>query len=304
MYTKPVTEIILDHNLNAHCYADDTLIYFSFKSEVEFYSNFENLRLCISDISEWMRANSLKLNHEKTDIILIGTQDNDRLIDSFTIGNNSVSVSNEVKYLGAIIDHKVTLEGHINSVCRVCFIKIHQLWKIRRYLDFETTKTLVHTAIISRLDHINGILAGLPIKTTKKLQRVLNGAARLIFRQPKRTNTTPLLQQLHWLPVRCRIKHKVLTLVYKCINGTGPQYLCDLLRPYRVDRENLRSGNQQLLEVPYPENRYSSRAFSYYGPKHWNQLPPNVRSATSVKLFRKRLKTHLFYRYFILGERD
>ena len=86
-------------------------------------------------------------------------------------------------------------------------------WKllsfIRRFLSTDTTKALVHAFVTSRVDYCNSLLYGLPASHLNKVQRVLNAAARLVCRAPRYCRITPLLYELHWLPVRQRISFKI-----------------------------------------------------------------------------------------------
>ena len=79
------------------------------------------------------------------------------------------------------------------------------------------------------LDYGNALLAGLPPEHLKKLQRIQNIAARIITFTPRRGHITPILKQLHWLPIKHRIEFKILLHVFRCINGTAPRYLADIL---------------------------------------------------------------------------
>ncbi|CAI9580793.1 unnamed protein product, partial [Staurois parvus] len=63
----------------------------------------------------------------------------------------------------------------------------------------ETTKQLIHSLIISRLDYCNSLLTGLPHHRLSPLQSVLNTAARLIHLSNCSISATPLCQSLHWL---------------------------------------------------------------------------------------------------------
>ena len=74
-------------------------------------------------------------------------------------------------------------------------------------------------------------------------------AARLVKRYPKYGRTSPLLFELHWLPVEHRIVFKILLLVFKSLNNLAPSYISDLLTPY-IPSRSLRSSNQSLLVVP------------------------------------------------------
>ena len=106
---------------------------------------------------------------------------------------------------------------------------IYNLRRIRKYFDQDSMKTVVHTCITSKLDYCNGLLYGLPDSQIVKLQRVQNTCARLICNLPKFAHVTPLLTELHWLPIRQRIEFKMLMIVYKALNGQAPSYIIELL---------------------------------------------------------------------------
>ena len=93
-------------------------------------------------------------------------------------------------------------------------------------------------------------------------------AAKVVVGRHTDATGTELLKQLHWLPVRLRIQHKVLTLVFQCIQGSAPKYLCALIKQKQTMRSGLRSGrNQHLLAVPTTKNStFADRSFSIYGP--------------------------------------
>ena len=87
---------------------------------------------------------------------------------------------------------------------------------------------------MSRLDYCNGILFGLPDNQIQKLQRVQNAAARLVTRAKKHDHVSPILCQLHWLPIRYRIQFKILSLVFLCINDLAPSFMVQDLFNHRL----------------------------------------------------------------------
>ncbi|KAF7253399.1 Methyltransferase-like protein 24 [Varanus komodoensis] len=63
------------------------------------------------------------------------------------------------------------------------------------------------------------------------------------------SHITPVLHQLHWLPIEVRAQFKVLVITYKALNGLGPGYLKECLRPYMPSRP-LRLAAKALLQEP------------------------------------------------------
>ena len=116
------------------------------------------------------------------------------------------------------------------------------------------------------------LLNKLPDYELKKLQRIQNSDARIITQQRKFTHITPILIDLHWLPVTCRIQYKILLLAFKCIIGKAPAYLASILQPY-VPPRALRSAALHRLQEPSAQRKYRERAFSVCAPKLWNSLP-------------------------------
>jgi len=106
---------------------------------------------------------------------------------------------------------------------------------------------------------------------------------------------SPILRNLHWLPVEKRILYKLLLTVYKVVhNITPPLYLSALLTVHQPAR-SLRSGDLPLqLVVPKTRKRVGERAFAYAGPRQWNTLPASLRTIGTLEEFKKALKTFLF----------
>ena len=165
-------------------------------------------------------------------------------------------------------------------------------------MDRNSCEKIVHAFVTSRLDLNNALLAGLPGDTVAKLQKCQNIAARVVTRTRIRDHITPVLMNLHWLPVEQRIQYKLLIQVYKALNGLAPEYITELLQAY-VPTRTLRSAGAHLLLEPKTTTRWGARAFSKAAPVLWNTLPTTLRTAASLASFNIGLKTYLFKAAFL-----
>ena len=145
--------------------------------------------------------------------------------------------------LGIALDSHLKFNSHINNIC---FLAIHNIGRIRKYLCQADCEKLVHAFFSSRLDCVNSMLSDSELY---KLQRLRKTAAYLVARGKKQDHITPLLRKLHWLPTSSRISYKILLMTYKALHGQAPVDISQLLHLYQPSR-SLRSSNQNLLHVP------------------------------------------------------
>ena len=244
VYASTLFNVIQIHLSNAHGYADDHQIYLSFKpvnqkSQEEALHAIQN---CVNDVRKWMLVNKLKINDSKTEFLIIGSkhQLNKITIDSIKIGDSEIKPVTSVKNLGVLIDNNLSMENHITKTCSIAFYHIYNIKHIRKYLNRNLTEKIVHVLITSQLDYCNSLLFGLSNSQLKKLQNVQNAAARIITGTRKYDHITPVLRELHWLPVKERIDFKILLLTFKALNKMAPADLKDMLRLQTSDRYKLR----------------------------------------------------------------
>ena len=293
IYTLPLGDIIRRHGIPFHLYADDSQKYAIF--ELSYYERTINeMELLVDDIRAWYAQNMLMCNDPKTEMMVISSKFKpikDPL--PVKVGECSIPSATSVRNLGVIMDNHLTMISHINKIVKIAFLKIREISYYRKFLTPSAAKTLVHAYVTSRLDYCNGLLYGLPKELVGKLQSVLNTAARLVSLVIKYDSITPVLKELHWLPVHYRIQFKILLQVFKALNDLAPNYLRNKLS-YQPPH-GLRSDNQNILVIPKSRTKfYGDRAFSVAGPVSWNQLPCDLRTCSSLDVFKSKLKTFLF----------
>ena len=257
----------------------------------------KRLECCIEEIRVWMTENYLCLNDGKTEFLILGGKaDLEKVnINHVTVGNSKIEANDTARNIGAHFDSTMDMKPHVNRVIRACYHQIRLIAKIRKYLSMDSASKLIHAFVTSRLDNLNSLLVELPDYVLNKLQLVQNNAARLVAREKKSSHVTPLLKQLHWLPIEYRIKYKIVLIVYKCLHEMGPVYLTSLLTGYHPGTSMcLRSDKEELLDNKRTAKGYGDRAFAKSGPELWNALPLNIRNSSSVTAFKSSIKTHYY----------
>ena len=157
LYTRPLGDVIRHHQLYVPFYADDTQLYVSFmdNDSDERLTAVARLNDCIKDVRTWLTQNMLKLNDEKTEVILFTSKHRLKSLPNIavSVGGQQQLQSSSVRDLGAIYDQHLSMTQHVNSVCRTGYYHLRNIGRIRRYLSHDSAKTLVHALVTSRLDH-------------------------------------------------------------------------------------------------------------------------------------------------------
>ena len=293
--TMPMQRIIRKHGVVYHTYADDTQLYVTYKPNVlgDMQRAVKQLEDCISEIRVWMINRMLKLNDNNTDMVIYMSQYHLNKYGrcDISIGDSTISPVECVRNLGVQIDQHLTMDKQVTAVCKACNFHLYRLSSIRRYITTDAARSVVQALITSRLDYCNSLLANLTNTQMKRLKSIQHKAARLVARTPLREHITPVLKQLHWLPVECRITYTLMVLVYKCVNDTAPAYLCRLIQPKCRD-SRLRQPSDLELHRPVAKKAIGTAAFGFVGPDRWNKLPERLRESASLNIFKRDLKCY------------
>ena len=121
------------------------------------------------------------------------------------------------------------------------------------------------------------LLYGVSDRLMCRVKSVQNAAARLVTGARQCDHVTPILQQLHRLPVRQRVLFKIAVLVFQCLAGQAPSYLSDDCQPvYNSRPRHFRLSDSLSCVVRRAHNTYGDRCFATAGPRVWNSLPAEL----------------------------
>ena len=152
LYTSPIADIINLHNLHYHLYADDSQLYISFKTDcfADLAQAKSSVELCVKDIDWWMTNSMLKLNQEKTELIVISSKFRPKPTISYvSVGDEQILPKSSARNLGVIFDECCNMVEHVNKICKTSYYHLRTFAPIataHRYCACKFTRHVIHRA--------------------------------------------------------------------------------------------------------------------------------------------------------------
>ncbi len=174
--------------------------------------------------------------------------------------------TNQVRNLGVHQDKSLTMAKHISSIIKACYYQIRCISRICKFITADACLLLSQFTVTSRMDYANVMFRGLSRALLNRLQLLQNSCARLVSRTPRREHITPVLMELHWLPVEYRTECKVLLYTYKALRGCAPTHICDVLKTKYT-----------------PQTTYGLRSFTVTALILWNRPPEQLKRAPTLE---------------------
>ena len=286
------------HLGTCNLYADDCLIYCTGNS-VDDVSN--KLQQSVNDISDWYNGNDLLLNVDKCNTMLIGSKHkflhlngNDEL--NISLHNISVSQVDVVKYLGVTLEKSLSWDYHVNDVCSKLSKKVGMLARIRKSTPHEILLKIYNSVVQPTIDYCLTVWGNTTTCNLNKIQRIQNYAARIMTNEFDYINVRgiELVKRLGWMSVKQRFNYFCLLLMFKCIHGQAPDYLCNnVVMECEVQLRQTRSSDYNNVYVPFATNETVTKTLMFTGAVLWNSLPHHVQDITSLNTFKSKARQHV-----------
>ena len=276
---------------NTSSFADDSNGRRTFALSFQFQVIKHEVVKCLKLIVEWSHAHYMKINPDKTEILLFYPPElhNEVLIRGVLFEDQCIRFSDCVKNVGVYLDKNLNMNVHVNHVTSFCYKILKDIGSIKKNLEKDHLERLVHSVITSILDYCNSLFLNLSKENLFKLQKVQNAAARLILGRRRRESAREALRQLHWLNIESRVIFKTILIVFKVVRGICSENIKLSFKPF-----NGRTDDFLLLNTPTFKTKYGKRIFEYNGSRLWNALSYRLRMEGDIVQFKKNLKTLLF----------
>ena len=176
------------------------------------------------------------------------------------------------------------MKNQISNTVKVCNHHLRNITFIRKYLNEDTLKMLIHNHVISRLDYCNSVYHKLPNTPLKNFKTY-----KLIKKIPLRERITPALIELHWLPMKARIIYKICLLTYKALKFGEPKYLYEYLGPFELETSVTvrHASDRHRLYEPRTNHCSGERSFQYSAARLYNKLPVEIKDSENITQFKK-----------------
>ena len=130
MYTSPLSDIASKHELSFHFYADDTQLYVTF--ETSSLNDMElskcKLEACVREIDTWMLLNRLKLNKDKTELLVISSLHLARpALAHIHVCDERVLASSKASNIGVLFDESLSMAPQVTAICKSAFYHLRKL---------------------------------------------------------------------------------------------------------------------------------------------------------------------------------
>ena len=182
--------------------------------------------------------------------------------ESADIGGSCIPFQTTLTYLGVHLDPTLSMKQHI-CLCCTTFLALRRITSICPFLSNSSTEKLVVSMITSRLDYCNATFAGVANEQIACIQKIQHNTAWLILKNSKRDHVTPLLKELHWLPVKCCTQYKLTALAFHHFDSILLPYLPSSLCTYQPSR-SLHSSTERLLKIPKTNLKtFGEHSFGY-----------------------------------------
>ena len=284
---------------NVGCYADDTTFSCTGGDLIELSDKLSNK---FSTVSNFLISNRLKLNDEKTHLMVMTTSQA-RAMRQGTIKDSSlvtirtpskvIEPSKTEKLLGCWLHQDMKFSEHLvyhkESLLYSMNQRIGALKLIGRVADFKTRKMIADGIFMSKLINLIELWGGSSQYLLKALQKAQNRAARFVSKLDWNTPTGKLLKQCGWLSVHQLAVYHSVVMVYKVMLYKSPKYIYSMFST-KYNYNTNQAQNKMLRQTRKFSLNLTKESFRWRAAMHYNQLPLEIRELGNLQHFKKEAK--------------
>lgn len=290
-----VNDIQNSVDANVRMFADDTNIFITDKNPINAKRKAED---CLKNIIDWLNSNKLLISESKTNFSVF-VPHNIKIpncLNSLTINGKLIHRTSSCKYLGIVLDDKLSFRDHIELLC-MDLVRIVSSFKIiKNWVPNNQKMKLFHAYFHSKVQYgleIYGIAAK---KYIQKIQVLQNRAIKTLFNLDPMTPTVSLLATFKLLSIDDLYMTKVAKFVKK-------QRCCKLPSVFdnyfddKINDAYPSTRNKHKLALPKIRTETGRKMMKYQGAKIWNNLPSALTLQQAHSGFMWKIKEYCLTKY-------
>ena len=242
----------------------------------------------------WFLANRLLINFSKTNYMVFKIKNKNVDVDVIKvhIANNEINMVDSVKFLGLIIDSKLTWKQHINEISRKISCVIGVLNKIKFMLPLSVLANLYNSMILPYLTYCNIIWGNCANYLLQQLFLLQKRAIRIITKSPYLAHSNVLFSQLNILNIYDLHLYLVAIFMFLYMKNILPENFNNFFTPQRNINKYV-TRNADNLYLPNYRYKFSRTMIKYRGPLVWNMLQHDLKDCFSLSTFKRKYKLYL-----------
>ena len=247
----------------------------------------------LSSLDVWFRANGLKVNASKTQLMVFGSRQNLRSAPTIEVRfrGETICPVRTARNLGVIFDPCLSWDDHIAHVVRKCFGMLIGLSHIRQHLPPGVIPTIVHGLVLSHVRYCIAVFGNTSDANHRQLQRVINFCARVVAGKRKFDHISDVLSGPDWLTSKQLADYHSLTLAHCAMRRREPESLVSLFSRNAVHRVKTTRRDGQF-HLPRIRTEAGRRQFAYRVPQLYNNLPIELTTRRVVS-FKRNVRAQL-----------
>ena len=286
-----INDIFLCSNFRINLFADDAYLSLSdvTNANLEVKANKE-----LEKINAWIKYNKLALNMKKSTFIVFSKRKEEYKI-KLKVGNEFLDESEEVKYLGVILDKNLHWTPQINKIEKKVANSCWAMSKLRKFSNDNTLKRIYHATIYPQLRYCISCWGGVPLSRRNHLIILQKRAIRIISKAHRLDHTTSLFKQQNLLKIPEIYTLSISIIMYKINNGSWIGNL-NMQKLDSTHSYGTRLSHNQNFSLPTIRTNVGKNSFVYMGPKIWSQISLNIKNLP-IAAFKKAISKFLLEAY-------
>jgi hypothetical protein len=290
LYVNDIHASIIDEII---LFADDTAIFIKNKNLAELITHSTNT---VKLIHEWFKANKLSVSFNKSNFIVFSSSRiNSDEINNIPYGEYTIPRVPHSKYIGMIIDEKLSWNLHINKQIIAPLMKYFGVfYNIRKHLNNKLMRTAYFSCIYSKIQYGIEVYGNCSKTLSTKLQILQNKLLRTLMGKSRYHSSSELHKELNILKINDALKLTTLAFVYKCLNNDTTEYFHN----YFTNNEHSYNTRRRHDIAKHKVRTSLGQSTTHYqGASLWNDLQNCDKTANNVMQFKHTIRDSYIRHY-------